>query len=84
MLDMGFLPDVERICAEPRANARRALSATLPTIFASCRGGYVRASLVHVQPQQLTVAEVSRSITRPRSHKVDGLPLIESIRPNGR
>ena len=62
MLDMGFLPDVERILRRtPRERQTSLFSATLPTVIRILSRRYVfEPRTVHVQPQQLTVDEVEQ------------------------
>src|SRR5205823_8474296 len=62
MLDMGFLPDVERILRRtPRERQTCLFSATVPTVIRILSRRYMRnPASVHVQPQQLTVAEVEQ------------------------
>jgi superfamily II DNA/RNA helicase len=62
MLDMGFLPDVERILRRtPRARQTALFSATMPTVIRILSRRHMRqAAEVHVQPQHATVAEVEQ------------------------
>lgn len=62
MLDMGFLPDVERILRRtPRERLTALFSATVPTVIRILSRRYMHApAIVHVQPQQITVDEVEQ------------------------
>ena len=62
MLDMGFLPDVERILRRtPRDRQTALFSATVPTIIRILSRRYMHEpAVVHVQPQQVTVDEVEQ------------------------
>jgi ATP-dependent RNA helicase DeaD len=62
MLDMGFLPDVERILRRtPRDRQTALFSATIPTVIRILSRRYMHEpASVHVHPQQLTVAEVEQ------------------------
>jgi len=62
MLDMGFLPDVERILRRtPRERQTALFSATMPTVIRILSRRYMfEPSTVHVQPQRLTVEEVEQ------------------------
>jgi len=85
MLDMGFLPDVERILRRtPRERQTALFSATVPLVIRilSRRYMYEPAS-VHVQPQQVTVQEVEQAYYEVADRdKVEGLlSLIEADPP---
>jgi ATP-dependent RNA helicase DeaD len=85
MLDMGFLPDVERILRRtPRERQTALFSATVPTVIRilSRRYMYEPAS-VHVQPQHVTVEEVEQVYYEVADRdKIDGLlSLIEQDPP---
>jgi len=62
MLDMGFLPDVERILRRtPRDRQTALFSATIPTVIRILSRRYMHEpATVHVQPQQVTVQEVDQ------------------------
>jgi ATP-dependent RNA helicase DeaD len=62
MLDMGFLPDVERILRRtPRDRQTALFSATVPTVIRILSRRYMRhPTTVHVQPQQVTVDEIDQ------------------------
>jgi ATP-dependent RNA helicase DeaD len=62
MLDMGFLPDVERILRRtPRSRQTALFSATMPTVIRILSRRHMRqVAEVHVQPQHATVAEVEQ------------------------
>src|SRR6266567_1277572 len=62
MLDMGFLPDVERILRRtPRERQTALFSATVPTVIRILSRRYMyEPAMVHVQPQQVTVEEVEQ------------------------
>jgi ATP-dependent RNA helicase DeaD len=62
MLDMGFLPDVERILRRtPRERQTALFSATVPTVIRILSRRYMHEpAVVHVQPQQVTVDEVEQ------------------------
>lgn len=62
MLDMGFLPDVERILRRtPRERQTCLFSATVPTVIRILSRRYMHdPAVVHVQPQQITVVEVEQ------------------------
>ena len=62
MLDMGFLPDVERILRRtPRDRQTALFSATVPTVIRILSRRYMHdPAVVHVQPQQVTVEEVDK------------------------
>ncbi len=62
MLDMGFLPDVERILRRtPRERQTALFSATVPTVIRILSRRYMYdPANVHVQPQHITVQEVEQ------------------------
>jgi len=76
MLDMGFLPDVERILRRtPRERQTALFSATMPTVIRILSRRYMfDPATVHVQPQQVTVAEVDQAYYEVADRdKVEGL-----------
>jgi ATP-dependent RNA helicase DeaD len=76
MLDMGFLPDVERILRRtPRERQTALFSATIPTVIRVLSRRYMLdPATVHVQPQQITVDEVEQVFYEVADRdKVDGL-----------
>jgi ATP-dependent RNA helicase DeaD len=85
MLDMGFLPDVERILRRtPRERQTALFSATVPTVIRVLSRRYMhQATTVHVQPQQVTVEEVDQVYYEVAERdKIDGLlSLIEEDPP---
>jgi len=85
MLDMGFLPDVERILRRiPRERQTALFSATVPTVIRILSRRYMfEPASVHVQPQRITVDEVEQVYYEVADRdKVDGLlSLIEADRP---
>jgi ATP-dependent RNA helicase DeaD len=85
MLDMGFLPDVERILRRtPRERQTALFSATVPTVIRVLSRRYMYEPVtVHVQPQQVTVEEVEQVYYEVADRdKVDGLlSLIEQDPP---
>jgi ATP-dependent RNA helicase DeaD len=85
MLDMGFLPDVERILRRtPRGRQTALFSATVPTVIRILSRRYMHdPTTVHVQPQQITVEEVEQVYYEVADRdKVDGLvSLIEHDPP---
>ena len=85
MLDMGFLPDVERILRRtPRERQTALFSATVPTVIRVLSRRYMfEPASVHVQPQQVTVQEVEQFYYEVAERdKVDGLvSLIERDSP---
>jgi ATP-dependent RNA helicase DeaD len=85
MLDMGFLPDVERILRRtPRERQTALFSATVPTVIRILSRRYMHEpATVHVQPQSVTVAEVEQVYYEVADRdKVDGLlSLIEQDPP---
>jgi ATP-dependent RNA helicase DeaD len=85
MLDMGFLPDVERILRRtPRDRQTALFSATVPTVIRVLARRYMfEPASVHVQPQQVTVEEVEQLYYEVAERdKVDGLvSLIERDSP---
>jgi ATP-dependent RNA helicase DeaD len=62
MLDMGFLPDVERILRRtPRERQTALFSATVPTVIRILSRRYMHdPATVHVRPQQVTVEAVEQ------------------------
>jgi len=85
MLDMGFLPDVERILRRtPRERQTALFSATMPTVIRILSRRYMHEpATVHVQPQSLTVEGVEQVYYEVADRdKVDGLlSLIEQDPP---
>jgi ATP-dependent RNA helicase DeaD len=85
MLDMGFLPDVERILRRtPRERQTALFSATMPTVIRILSRRYMHEpATVHVQPQQVTVDEVEQVYYEVAERdKIDGLlSLIEQDTP---
>lgn len=85
MLDMGFLPDVERILRRtPRERQTALFSATVPTVIRVLSRRYMfEPAVVHVQPQRVTVEEVEQVYYEVAERdKVDGLvSLIEQDPP---
>jgi ATP-dependent RNA helicase DeaD len=85
MLDMGFLPDVERILRRtPRERQTALFSATVPTVIRVLSRRYMfEPASVHVQPQHITVQEVEQVYYEVAERdKVDGLvSLIEQDPP---
>ena len=85
MLDMGFLPDVERILRRtPRERQTALFSATVPTVIRVLSRRYMfDPASVHVQPQRVTVDEVEQVYYEVAERdKVDGLvSLIEQDPP---
>jgi ATP-dependent RNA helicase DeaD len=85
MLDMGFLPDVERILRRiPRERQTALFSATVPTVIRILSRRYMHDPVtVHVQPLQITVEEVDQVYYEVADRdKVDGLiSLIEQDTP---
>jgi ATP-dependent RNA helicase DeaD len=76
MLDMGFLPDVERILRRtPRERQTSLFSATMPTVIRILSRRYMfEPATVHVQPQQVTVSEVDQAYYEVADRdKVEGL-----------
>jgi ATP-dependent RNA helicase DeaD len=76
MLDMGFLPDVERILRRtPRERQTSLFSATIPTVIRVLSRRYMfQPATVHVQPQQVTVEEVDQVYYEVAERdKIDGL-----------
>jgi len=76
MLDMGFLPDVERILRRtPRGRQTALFSATVPTVIRILSRRYMRdPAMVHVQPLQITVEEVEQVYYEVADRdKVEGL-----------
>jgi ATP-dependent RNA helicase DeaD len=62
MLDMGFMPDVERIVRRVPRNRQTALfSATMPLVIRRLAARYMRSpELVAVKPEEVTVAQVEQ------------------------
>jgi ATP-dependent RNA helicase DeaD len=85
MLDMGFIPDVERILRRtPRERQTALFSATVPTVIRILSRRYMfDPAIVHVQPQHVTVQEVEQFYYEVAERdKVDGLvSLIEQDPP---
>jgi ATP-dependent RNA helicase DeaD len=85
MLDMGFLPDVERILRRtPRDRQTALFSATVPTVIRILSRRYMHnPATVHVQPQQITVEEVEQVYYEVADRdKVEGLiSIIEQDNP---
>jgi ATP-dependent RNA helicase DeaD len=85
MLDMGFLPDVERILRRtPRERQTALFSATVPTVIQVLARRYMHdAAMVHVKPQQVTVEEVHQVYYEVADRdKIDGLlSLVEQDPP---
>ena len=85
MLDMGFLPDVERILRRtPRERQTALFSATMPTVIRVLSRRYMHdPATVHVEPQQVTVEAVEQVYYEVADRdKVDGLlSLIEQDPP---
>jgi ATP-dependent RNA helicase DeaD len=85
MLDMGFLPDVERILRRtPRERQTALFSATIPTVIRILSRRYMHdPASVQVQPQQVTVQEVEQVYYEVADRdKVEGLlSLIEADPP---
>jgi ATP-dependent RNA helicase DeaD len=85
MLDMGFLPDVERILRRtPRGRQTALFSATVPTVIRILSRRYMQNPVsVQVQPQQVTVAEVEQVYYEVADRdKVEGLlSLVEQDQP---
>jgi ATP-dependent RNA helicase DeaD len=76
MLDMGFLPDVERILRRtPRQRQTALFSATIPTVIRILSRRYMHdPATVHVQPHSVTVAEVEQVYYEVADRdKIDGL-----------
>jgi ATP-dependent RNA helicase DeaD len=76
MLDMGFLPDVERILRRtPRGRQTALFSATVPTVIRILSRRYMHDPVtIHVQPQQVTVDEVDQVYYEVADRdKVEGL-----------
>ena len=85
MLDMGFLPDVERILRRtPRDRQTALFSATVPTVIRILSRRYMQnPAFVHVQPQRVTVDEIEQVFYEVADRdKVEGLiSLIEQDPP---
>jgi ATP-dependent RNA helicase DeaD len=62
MLDMGFMPDVERIVRRVPRNRQTALfSATMPLVIRRLAARYMRSpELIAVKPEDVTVAQVEQ------------------------
>ncbi|MDP8924466.1 MAG: DEAD/DEAH box helicase [Chloroflexota bacterium] len=62
MLDMGFMPDVERILRRtPRSRQTALFSATMPTVVKILARRHMRdPQLIQVRPEERTVAEVDQ------------------------
>jgi ATP-dependent RNA helicase DeaD len=76
MLDMGFLPDVERILRRtPRERQTALFSATVPTVIRVLSRRYMfEPATVHVQPESITVEEVEQVYYEVAERdKVEGL-----------
>jgi ATP-dependent RNA helicase DeaD len=76
MLDMGFLPDVERILRRtPRERQTALFSATVPTVIRILSRRYMHdPATVQVKPQEVTVEAVEQSYYEVADRdKVDGL-----------
>lgn len=76
MLDMGFLPDVERILRRtPRERQTALFSATVPTVIRVLSRRYMFEPVsVHVQPEHVTVEEVEQVYYEVAERdKVEGL-----------
>jgi len=84
MLDMGFLPDVERILRRtPRERQTALFSATVPTVIRILARRYMfEPATVHVQPQQVTVEEVDQAYYEVADRdKVEGLLSLIGVDP---
>jgi len=84
MLDMGFLPDVERILRRtPRERQTALFSATMPTVIRVLSRRYMfEPASVHVQPQSLTVEEVEQVYYEVAERdKVEGLLSLIGVDP---
>src|SRR5919204_1112122 len=85
MLDMGFLPDVERILRRtPRERQTALFSATVPTVIRILSRRYMyEPATVQVKPQQVTVEQVEQAYYEVANRdKVDGfLSLVEQDPP---
>jgi len=85
MLDMGFLPDVERILRRtPRERQTSLFSATMPTVIRILSRRYMHEpATVHVEPLQVTVEAVAQVYYEVADRdKIDGLlSLIERDPP---
>ncbi len=84
MLDMGFLPDVERILRRtPRERQTALFSATVPTVIRILSRRYMfEPRTVHVQPEQITVEEVEQIYYEVADRdKVDGLLSLIELDP---
>jgi ATP-dependent RNA helicase DeaD len=84
MLDMGFLPDVERILRRtPRERQTALFSATVPTVIRILSRRYMfEPASVHVQPQRITVDEVEQVYYEVADRdKVEGLLSLCQVDP---
>ena len=84
MLDMGFLPDVERILRRtPRGRQTALFSATVPTVIRILSRRYMHDPVtIHVQPQQVTVDEVEQVYYEVADRdKVEGLLSLLELDP---
>jgi ATP-dependent RNA helicase DeaD len=84
MLDMGFLPDVERILRRtPKERQTALFSATVPTVIRILSRRYMFEPVaVHVQPQRVTVEEVEQVYYEVADRdKVDGLLSLIELDP---
>ena len=85
MLDMGFMPDVEKILRRtPRSRQTALFSATMPTVVRIISRRHMKDPvLVQVKPEERTVAEVDQVYYEvAQRDKPDGLALIlETERP---
>jgi ATP-dependent RNA helicase DeaD len=84
MLDMGFLPDVERILRRtPRERQTALFSATVPTVIRVLSRRYMfEPASVHVQPESLTVEEVEQVYYEVAERdKVEGLMSLIAVDP---
>ena len=84
MLDMGFLPDVERILRRtPRERQTALFSATMPTVIRILSRRYMfEPATVHIEPQQLTVQEVDQVYYEVADRdKADGLLSLIELDP---
>ena len=84
MLDMGFLPDVERILRRtPRERQTALFSATVPTVIRILARRYMHeAAMVQVKPQQITVDEVEQIYYEVADRdKAEGLMSLVALDP---
>jgi ATP-dependent RNA helicase DeaD len=87
MLDMGFLPDVERILRRtPRERQTALFSATVPTVIKILARRHMHdAATVQVQGQQITVDEVEQIYYEVADRdKADGLLSLVALDPPDR